>query len=320
MQKNVLISNQDLKISNKKSKLFIGSLFAILHSTAGYSIELSSPSFWLGFQQSDYDFFNNDNSKIQPDGLLFGASVQLNDNWVISLSRGENDGAEQWQQSVSEDIRLESGAETEDESFGLSASLHLAEGSLSFAVNRSESQELSLSRLPAILERIDSESLTYSFSYQHDWSQGSWLPTWQIGVQYSDVNLTADQLILFDPPVATRVILDQKRWNLFSDISLSYWSESDLIDWSPSITLGWTWEIDETGTTEGFISRSGEVRRLSSLNNRLTEGFRIPDSGYVELAALFMLSNEVSSTLGYNETIDAQQNITTWYLDISYQF
>ncbi|PWK53072.1 hypothetical protein C8D97_104290 [Pleionea mediterranea] len=301
------------------SFLLVCVFFTSLPSVSS-EIRLTNTQIWLAHQQTRFDYFGAGNHPFKPSGETYGLSFTFNDQWNIGFSESKNTDSARWEEQITDNFSLISGAESDEKNQTIRARWFGDSASVSFSYTESKLSERSISRLPTIAERIENSSDTATVSFDDQWISNNWIYTARMGLQWADVELFTSQLIAVEPPITTASFLEQERWNGLADMSLAYWVMTDSIDFIPQLSVGWTWSLDEKGDSIAFVAREGEVHRISQSNNRLNGGLRLPNSGYWEFGTLIEWSEHWSSNISYQQSISAAQPIKALYLDLSVSF
>ncbi|WP_196137233.1 hypothetical protein [Aliikangiella sp. G2MR2-5] len=284
------------------------------------SQNLATSSIWLGGSISQYDYFSRYPSETRPDGFSLGASHFVNEDWMLSASINKQSAKEVWQVDFGDLGVLSSGAETETKAYAIGVSWFAEDFALSATYSQIDTVERALSRVPAIIESLESDDSALSFSYDSSTGMDSWILDYSIGIQYLETKSFSRQAFIGEPPTVAAADYDPKSWSLYLDLTMSYWMEQDSFSWAPSFSFGWTAEVSTDGEPVIVIARGEERRLLTRVSDQLLDSFRIPDSGYLEFALNFDWENNWSSSFSINQTLSSEPDILSLDIDVGFSF
>ncbi|MCW9017368.1 MAG: hypothetical protein OQJ89_10415 [Kangiellaceae bacterium] len=277
-------------------------------------------SLWLGYQSTQYEYFEDAPSELRPSSSSIGYSRIFADNWQIALSYSQSEKNDRWPVPNTDFPNLFNQARVEQDSYAVSVGWLNSDYIISVSIAELNNTEAALSRLPAEAESIESKERVFSTSFNSSTTFLALDMGWSIGVQYIDSDNDVLQASGSDPITFINGEFDQTQTSLFTDVDFSYWFENEVFSWAPQISLGWTWEISSEGEPLALVIRGDEQRILPRLNDRIADTLRTPDSGYWELSANFDWKNGWFTTLSYGQTISAPQRIDSFSLDLGIDF
>ena len=298
-----------------------GLKFGILVSPMFASIAMAEKhSLSIGYNTSEYQYFDAYESTFKPDGGSLGYSYSFSDTWLLNLSYAQQTAKQRWRVSQGEIQGLLSAAEQDSNAYGLGFSWLGEDYSLSLSYSKQSNSEEALARIPAVIEVIDGDNQSLNFSYDSALTSETWEFGYGIGVQYLDSENLTRQTNLTDPILIATTNFDQTSWSVFTDLDLSYWVEGESFTWAPQLTVGWNWEISSDGEPLVLATRGGERRVVTRFSDRVLESFKTPDAGYWQIGAFFQWDSGWNLSVSTGNTISAEPEIQSTSIEIGVYF
>lgn len=276
---------------------------------------------WLGYQQEQKDYLDDNNSPITNKGSNIGGSFEITNNWQVSLSFSKSKGEASWSVADFNSTKATNTAKIESQA-SLFKLIWLSDDySLSFGYAESEFDEQALTRQPLVSISIEGKDKIYSFAYDAQNDVDNWLFNWGLGIQYADISNNSSQTNFTDPKTYIKNQFNETSWGAFIDLGIAYWFEAENFAWTPQFTVSWNAEISNDGNPYLVIAHGGKKYRFAQNSNlHQADTFRQPDSGFWQASVMLMWSENWTSTIGYSETISAEVESESLAFDLSYSF
>ncbi|TQV75204.1 hypothetical protein FLL45_09705 [Aliikangiella marina] len=275
---------------------------------------------WIGYNQTSSDFWGDGRSDFKPDGESIGVSYLFDDTIDVAYSFGKIKGQESWPIAGVNNPNVTDRGESESESHSLSLTWLLEDFSLGFTVSDIQSEERTLIRFPIVAEITVTDDQLVSLNYDDFYSDDKTTFGWSVGLQFADSKNDNLQVFFTDPATSIATRFNQKSYSLFSDFDISYDIESESITFTPQLSVGWNFELSSDGEPLILLTRGDRRTLLNRFNDRITNSFLIPDSGYWNLSTNLDLHNGWNIALAYGKTISAPIDTTSISFDISLAF
>lgn len=288
-------------------------LLSILVGLPTYHVNADqNKSLTLFLGQSSNDYFEEFPSSLDTDSKGFVYAYSLNERLTISVSTQEANGGERWLVIDRDNFIAYNQAETESRSYMLSSSWYEEDYSFHSSYSKSEASERSLSWMPRVIERLESETNVFDFSISHSIVLSSYSDAnqlsfdWTFGIQYADFDAEIIDVIGTDSLLIVGSDIQLKQYSSFVDVGLSWWLEPSNFAWSPFVHLTWNFELDTNGQQTALLSRGGDERSVNLLDGRFTDEVNIPDSGEWQVGLALLLDNGWSFDLSYSHTVSTE--------------
>ena len=278
------------------------------------------------FGQSSNDYFEEYSSSLDTNTKGFAYSYSMTDDLSFSVSSQKSDASGRWLVTERDNLTAYNRAETESKGFSLASSWSGEVYTFDVSFNKSEAREQSLSWLPRVVERLDSDSKVFDFSLSRsvnlfnlpEESQLSF--DWSIGIQHANFDAQIIDVIGTDTQLIVTSDIQLTQLSSFVDLGLSWWLEQDKVAWAPYLNLNWNFELDTSGQQTALLSRGGDARPVNLLDGRFTDDINIPDSGDWQIGLSLLLESGWSFDLNYSQSISTEYPTEKLFASISVFF
>jgi hypothetical protein len=262
--------------------------------------------------ESSNEFFSEQSSSLTTHhkGLLY--SRTFNQHLSFSLSANQSEGDGRWLAFQLDDLTAYNRAETESDGYGVGLTWTGEDYSFDFGYNNNRSEERSLTYLPIVLERLQSDTQSFNLSISGNKLVSEISATnqlnldWSIGIQHAEFDARIVDIIGANSEFIVRTDVGLRQLSSYVELDLNYWLEQTSFVWSPFLSVTWNLEIDSSGQQSILLARGGDSRPVNLLDGRFTNGLKIPDSGEWQAGVALLLDNGISFDLTYSESISTE--------------